>query len=420
MSIHEAGGPTKAGFGVYGISNFDKMSAQAYYRVGVPLKSLHKLGLANIYIDDGKDNRDLAIAIQMGSDIAMGWNMSSDVHFKVIQDFHNYKHIIDEGAIRLPPTFVFDMDDDISYVSPLNDTYVHFGVRNWEGDMLKPGDSLEWPAPNGKTIKLWEDKITVGANSKVFDIENNLARLAQHYEGARLSRGVTVTTPFLASIYKDHGVKNVHVYPNSILESDFFIPTLVPHEGVRILWQGSTSHFEDWFPIQDALIEVLKENPQAKLVIYGALWKYLQRNIRPEQLEFHEWTDYSTYKIKRHILDCDINLCPLIDTPFNRSKSALKWYEASIGPKPEATLAAKVGPYLEIEHGKTGLLYETPAEFKTNLQALISNKELRLTLASHARDWVRLYRDALKTGVDLMEFYEELKREQRREALAAR
>jgi glycosyltransferase involved in cell wall biosynthesis len=378
------------------------------------------LGLANIYIDDGKHNRNEAMQIQMGADIAMGWNMSTEPMFRVIQDFHNLKHIIDKDGIRLPPTFVTDMDDDISYVSPLNDTFVHFGVRNWEGDMLKPGDSLLWPAPNGKTVKLWDDKVTIGSHDQVFDIERNLQTLARHYEGARLSRGVTVTTPFLANIYRDNGVKNVHVYPNSILESDFFIPNLVPHEGVRILWQGSTSHFEDWFPIQDALIKVLKENPQAKLVIYGALWKYLQRNIAPEQLEFHEWSDYSTYKIKRHILDCDINLCPLIDTPFNRSKSALKWYEASIGPRPEATLAAKCGPYLEIEHGKTGLLYDTPEEFATNLQALIKNKELRLTLASHARDWVRSNRDALKTAVPLIEFYESLKAEQRREALAAR
>jgi len=356
----------------------------------------------------------------MGANIVMGWNMSTEAGFQVIKDFHSYKHIIDKGGLRLPPTFVLDMDDDLSYVSPLNDTYAYFGVRNWEGEMLTLGDTILWPGPNGTTIKLWEDKITPGPNNMTFDIARNLATLDRHYEGARLSRGMTVTTPFLAGIYKDHGVKNVHVYPNSIIESDFYIPTLVPHEGIRVIWQGSTSHFEDWFPIQDALIEVLKENPHVTLVIYGALWTYLKRNIRPGQLEFHEWSDYSTYKIKRHILDCDINLCPLIDTPFNRSKSALKWYEASIGPRPEATLAAKVGPYLEIEHGKTGLLYETPEEFKTNLTALIKNKELRLSLASHARDWVRLYRDAAKTAIPLLEFYESLKAEQRREALAVR
>lgn len=410
----------KSSFGVYGMSNFDKVTAQAYYRVGVPLKSLHSLGLANVYLDDGKDNRDLATAIMAGSDIAMGWNMSTDAGFKVIQDFNAMHSAVKNGGLILPPTFVLDMDDDLSYVSPLNDTYCYFGVRNWAGDILKPGDSLLWPAPNGKTITLWDDKITEGAGNMKFDIERNLATLERHYEGARLSRGVTVTTPFLAQIYRDQGCKNVHVYPNSIIESDFYIPELAPHKGIRILWQGSTSHFEDWFPVQEALVQVLKENPHVTLVIYGALWKYLERNVPEGQLEFHPWSDYSTYKVKRHILGTDINLCPLIDTPFNRSKSALKWYEASIGPTPEATLAANVGPYQEIEHGKTGLLYSTPEEFKTNLQALIKSKELRLALASHARDWVRLNRAAEKTALPLIEFYESLKAEQRREALATR
>src|SRR6185369_6355887 len=175
---------------------------------------------------------------------------------------------------------------------------------------------------------------------RIYTVKGANERIAQHYEIARTARGVTVTTPFLAELYKEQGVKNVYVFPNSVIEEDYYFPNLAPHEGVRIIWQGSTSHFEDWMPVSDALVEVLKENPSAKLVVWGAIFPWMRKLIAPEQLELHGWDDYAAYKIKRPCLDADINLCPLVDSPFNRAKSAIKWYEGSLGPRPEATLAA--------------------------------------------------------------------------------
>jgi glycosyltransferase involved in cell wall biosynthesis len=272
------------------------------------------------------------------------------------------------------------------------------------------------PTPNGGERVLWEDGVTQDED-RVYSVEEAHKRVAQHYEIGKIARGVTVSTPFLADLYKAQGIEQVYVFPNSVREQDYFFPNLAPHDGIRILWQGGTSHFEDWMPCAGAMAEVLKENPQAKLVVWGAIFPWMKK-LPAEQLEFHPWDDYAAYKIKRPCMDADINLCPLVDSPFNRGKSAIKWYEGSIGPRPEATLAANVGPYKEIEHGVTGLLYNNPQEFKEQLTALIRNKELRKTLGNRARQWVLANRDANKTVVGLFEFYHELKRLQRMEALA--
>lgn len=405
--------------GVYAFNNFDKRSAQSYYRVEIVLKALNELGLAKVWADDGKGSertRDLAMQAMIGSDIVFSWNTSTPEGLRTAQDFASYKPVLQDKQLLVPPAYVFDMDDGVEFVPPLHGTYAYFGVRNWDGTVLKPGDKVIVP---GTDKVLWEDKVTPGQQGEIFDIERNLQSIQLHYEIARTARGVTVTTPELANLYRENGVKNVHVFPNSIWEPDLLNLNLQPHKGVRILWQGSDSHFADWLPVAEALGEVLRENPHVTMVIYGATWPWLKRVIPAAQFEYHEWSDYSSYQIKRQTLDIDINLCPLAESPFNSCKSALKFYEASSHTRPEATLAANVGPYKEIEHGKTGLLYNSSQEFKEQLTALIKNQELRLSLASRAKEWVRTHRSARKTVMELYEFYEGLKKEQRMEALAS-
>jgi glycosyltransferase involved in cell wall biosynthesis len=414
--------PIGANFGVYAFANFEKPTAQSYYRITVPLRALYQAGLANIYPDSGKGDRDLAASIMMGADIALAWCLTGEAGYDTAKSFADmpYKGVKVDGALRFPPLYVNDCDDAVEYVHPLNESFAYWGIRNWNGDVLSPGDELLWPNKDGTTKVIWKDKVTTGVNDCVFDIERNLRTIGEHYDIARMAAGCTVTTEALAQYYRDQGVKNVYVYPNSIMEEDYFFPNLAPHDEIRILWQGGISHFEDWMPVIEALAEVANDNPKVKLIFWGCTPTILKKLLkRPEQYEFHEWVDYTSYKLYRSCMDADINLCPLIDSPFNAAKSAIKFYEGSVGPRPEATLAAAVGPYLEIEDGKTGLLYRTPQEFKEKLLALVKNKELRLTLAGRAREWVRANRAAAKTCVGLFEFYEELKRKQRREALLA-
>lgn len=405
-------------FGIYGFCNAAKPSAQLHYRVNVPLKALLKLGLSQIYLDGGRDDREEATQMMYGSDIMLAWHLQGKTGVELVEEIAGMQSRVVEGILRIPPAFVFDMDDAVEFVHPLNETFAHFGIRNFAGEFLKPGDSLTWPAPDGTMRPMWVDKQTLGQNDEVFDIERNFLTIGHHFDMARAARGVSVTTENLAKIYREQGCKNVYVFPNSVLESDHFFPNLAPHEGIRLVWEGSTSHLESWLPVAKALVEVLNGNPHVKLVTYGAQFAWMVKCIRPEQIEHHRWNDHAAYQITRACLDGDINLAPLVDSPFNKCKSAIRFYEASIGPRPEVTLAANIGPYKEILTGETGLLYNTPQEFKEQLTALIKNRELRMTLAHRARTWVRENRSAERTVVDLFEWYESLKREQRREALS--
>jgi glycosyltransferase involved in cell wall biosynthesis len=409
-------------FGVYAFAKFESPSAQLHYRLKTPLHKMAKMGLAEIVMDNGRGDRSQAGHYLIGADIAVAWHLMGEDGLRTIEGIRAMEPLTDNGKFYLPPLFVYDIDDAIEYVHPLNPSYASYGVKGWDGEELQPGDKIAYDRPDGSEAVLWEDKVSPGQDDEIFDIQKNRDRLALHYQMAKLSHGMTVTCEELKSIYVLNGVpeENIYVFPNSVDESAYYFPKLAPRpkKEVRIIWEGGSSHMESFVPIKPALIKILNENPKVKFVSFGNGFPWMHREIRPEQLELHEWEDHSAYKVKRHILGCDINIAPLLDTPFSKSKSAIRFYEASLGPDPEATVAANVGPYKEIEHGKTGLLYDTPEEFYEHVTALIKNAELRKTLAAGAREWVLANRSADKTVPGLFEFYQELKTRQRREALA--
>ncbi len=105
----------------------------------------------------------------------------------------------------------------------------------------------------------------------------------------------------------------------------------------------------------------------------------------------------------------DIALAPLLDTPFNRCKSDLKYLDyAAVGA---AGIYSRVAPYQAgVRHRETGwLAANTPAAWVEAIEALVADAELRgrlaaaaqadlfgrRTLAHRAGDWVAAIRRLL-------------------------
>ena len=422
------------------VSSMRSKSAIRYYRLEAPLRALESEKLAHTLLDDGGTNRERLMDAMFSSNIIVRWRPMGR------EDYEGLAHVMDlepklhEGKMIFPPLVVVDSDDAIDYVHPTNYVYNLLGIRNWDGELLKPGDEVvamvngEPLLIDGKKKVLWRDKEFRGQAEEFFDIERNLRNIGFHYDTCRKAAGVTVSTEPLADHYReqlckfcaahpeDKGCKhpdvdNVYVYPNSVIPEDYPTINLAPHEGVRILWEGGASHIDSWMPIRQPVLDVLANNPQAKLIIFGSYADWMQTDIKPEQREIHSWIDYSAYLLKHATLDADINLCPLVDQKFTRCKSAIRWYEGSLGPRPAATIAANVGPYKEIQDGVTGLLYDTPQDFAESLHLLINDADLRKRLGAAAKEWVIANRSARVTASGLADFYKQLLSKQRQKAL---
>lgn len=397
-----------------------RYGACQYYRITVPMRALDQMGKAFTFVDEGTADPQVAAQAQLQCDVLHMYGMSAENTESVVNAIKLMKPQKDaNGILRTPPITIYDIDDNNDYVNPFNPAFETLGYRDVAGTLMEPGDGITVVKPDGTEMVMWQDGRTLGAKGQVFSVARNRALVADGMKLARMVHGVTVPSVSLANYFKQvQKCENVHVFPNTIVPSDWRWPNLAPRTDgkIRVLWQGGDSHFPDWYPIRHAVTEVCRKYPHVTFVLWGSVSSMITDAIPADQLEVLPWVGFDGYKLQRAMLDCDINLAPLVNNVFNRGKSAIKWYEASVGPRPEATLASNVAPYnLEMVDGVSGLLYSTPDEFVQKLSLLIENADLRQRLAEGARTWVLDNRTPEHTIPPLYEFYQELRARRRQE-----
>jgi glycosyltransferase involved in cell wall biosynthesis len=314
-----------------------------------------------------------------------------------------------DGAWKYPPSIVIDTDDNLFNVNPYNNAYRGLGIRDHEGREIPRGHRIGVIQGGVKKL-LWED------GKDGFDIARNRQNLETYRNLVNISDAVTCTTPRVEeSIRADTSARRIKVFPN-LVRLDHYEQVRLAEEPdkLRILWQGGASHYEDWFPLRDALGAITRKYKQVHWVIWGVLYPWVTELIPPDRYTFIDWAPYAEYKLRLVMMGHQINLAPLHDDRFNRCRSAIKFYEGSVMRKPAATLAQRTGPYLdEIQDGETGLLFSDPGEFERQLSTLIENETLRTTLAKNAKDWVVQNRDAFKHVARHISFLEELREEEK-------
>lgn len=397
-------------------------NACAYYRIEVPLGMMHQQGLATIYENNDNHNSEISqrnsVLALMYSDIMHQYSLAGETTLHRYQSIKRRKPAQHGETQVVPPAIIYDVDDNADFVHPFNSTYAKLGIRAYpDARLLKPGDVIVHENWKGEVEEVWADQETI-FDDELFDIGRNLYDMKIRHEVIRTADAATLSTRSLASYFRDViGQKNVYVFHNTVVPKHYqFFDVKRTDDRVRILWQGSPSHYVDWYPLKGALKTICeKYRDKIVFVMWGSRFPWIEGIIPDDMIEQHDWALYEAYKLKRGLLNIDINLCPLVDNIFNRGKSAIKWYEASIWPNPEATLAQKTEPYHEIEHDKTALLYRTPEEFVQMLSALIDNPELRTRLAQASKKWVLANRTPEATIPGLHEFYTDTRNRQKRD-----
>lgn len=160
-------------------------------------------------------------------------------------------------------------------------------------------------------------------------------------------------------------------------------------------YMGTYSHEADWRLILPAWRQVYEQHREAvefQVIGISERAQALARQagvpvrvIRPrqEEVEYPLFMLWFTGQMR-----WDIAVAPLLDTPFTRCKSDLKFLDYSaLGA---TTLASRLPVYeASVRHGETGWLAENTAEAWTNaLERLVTDDERRTTIAQAARDYL--------------------------------
>ncbi len=205
-------------------------------------------------------------------------------------------------------------------------------------------------------------------------------------------------------LMKKYGYLNPNraVFPNHVLE---FPPERGPQPDgpVAVGWGGSLGHLHDVERIADRLIEwvAAREDVCLHLMCGEQIWRLFDRLSGDRKRRYPTGSRQDYYSF---VSQLDIGIAPLEDTPFNRSRSDVKFLEYAVHgvvPVVQAT-----GPYLlSVQHGRTGFLYRSREELFSTLDLLVSDYRLRTRISNAAREYVLRERNQLERGRERTEFY---------------
>lgn len=265
------------------------------------------------------------------------------------------------------------------------------------------------------TADYYKKKIIVDVDDNYFDIRKDnpaakdyaIGQQGRYNLGAflELCSGVTVSTYPLKEAYLKLN-KNVDVLPNCNDIKDWPKRTEKKDGLIRIGYAGGSAHNDDLDLIAEPMGRILEKYPNVVFEIMGAILPEKAMELGSKMIKFGSADILKRFRFIAGTMawqgypevlgsyGWDIGLAPLVDEPFNRGKSHIKWLEYSmIGA---TTVASPVYPYKEkiqgvstIEEPFTGLFASTSDEWFEKLDTLVKNEKYRKQIAKNAYKYVK-------------------------------
>jgi len=165
-------------------------------------------------------------------------------------------------------------------------------------------------------------------------------------------------------------------------------------------FSGSISHNSDIEMIMPALLRIIKEFENVKLLFLGQL-NLKSLNEFSSQIIKKPFVDW--HKLPEIISNIDINIAPIENIIFNAAKSENKWVEASLVKVP--TIASNYGIFKHvIKQNETGLLCSDNNDWYKSLKSLIDNPKLRKMIGENAFNLCKKKYNTIYSGRKLSYF----------------
>jgi glycosyltransferase involved in cell wall biosynthesis len=327
--------------GKRGVIFIKDRSGCGYWRMVVPARHLDD---SNLYLDC--------------AEVEVIYEYLLEYDTIVVQRLHEWKEFyVIEKLKRLGKKIIYDIDDDIFSIPPTNPAHkrIRYDEQEAARAIMGLADVITTPSEVIKERFGFADKTVVIPNA--VDLDDGWPKLTGNDE---------VDIAKLSS----------------------------PDDHMRILWQGSPTHGEDWFECVTAVDYIMEKYDNVRLVILGFLPPVVSQMVEDVtkpwwngRVEFADFTDVETYVAITKHLRVEVALAPLQETVFNAAKSALKFAEYTAIGTP--CIASAVTPYKEvIQSGENGFLATCEEEWVEHMETLLTQADERLRLVRNARKTV--------------------------------
>ncbi len=150
----------------------------------------------------------------------------------------------------------------------------------------------------------------------------------------------------------------------------------------RIYWGGGAGHYGDLMLVKDAILRIMDERPNVKLVFSNVMPDWAA-DLPPFRCFFIRCAHMNAYHKILRWLCVDVGIAPLVDNDFNRCKSHVKYLDYAMAGIPG--VYQHLEPYKSVADGVTGLKAGSSDEWYSAITRLLDDPELRAWISTAAR-----------------------------------
>ncbi|MDW5594450.1 hypothetical protein VSS74_08885 [Conexibacter stalactiti] len=304
---------------------FDPDTANGYYRAQLPLAALQARG-------------HKVVCHHAGAVLARGYDLpSSDLVFLHRGCYPEHLELVRNCAAQAIPV-VWDNDDDLAALPKAT------------------------RAQNGHSKR------------------TSLGFFKRSVEIARAASLMTTSSEEIARIYRELGAPSVQVIENQVAGAEP-IGSGSRDRSLVIGYTGAVEHAEDLRKLKFAklLDRLLEEHPRVRFVSVG-----IDLGLQSPRYHCHGFVPFRD--LATIVRGFDVGIAPLLETPFNRSRSDIKVKEyAAAGAM---WLASPIGPYRQLGEAHGGQLV-ADGDWYEALTRVVEEDALRDRLTRQACRWAR-------------------------------
>jgi Glycosyl transferases group 1 len=197
----------------------------------------------------------------------------------------------------------------------------------------------------------------------------------------RLADVVVTTSEPLAQAYRALGAERVQVIEN-YLGDHYAELAREPHDGLVLGWAAWVDHQADWaqLGLHAIVSRLLDAHPRLRVESVGMI----DLGLAPERYRRDKPVAFEA--LGARLTAFDIGIAPIVDNPFNTSRSNIKVKEYAAAGVP--WLASPIGPYANLGEQQGGRLVPDDRWYEA-LDELVRNGRLRRKLAKRGRRWAQ-------------------------------
>ncbi len=235
----------------------------------------------------------------------------------------------------------------------------------------------------------------------VYNFYKNEENIRLIYKLANYCDGLQFSVPELQKLYGTLNT-NKRVFTNQLI-SVSSIKEKQYDNNLTIGWGGSHGHLDDINTVVKPLIDWVLSRSDVKLHLMCSKPIFDLFNSMPKN-RIRYFSTGSIDDYYNFLSTIDVGIAPLNDTPFNRSRSDVKFLEYAVsGVVP---VLADIAPYKDtVINGRTGFLYKNVLELTKKLNYLANNREIIKNVSKQARDYVISCRHQVDHNTERLSFY---------------